>query len=106
MTGNNEVVIARYEGEWHAHVLQKVRNFWLVSSTNIDVEKHSIEVSLHKLLSRYSHGVGDPGNPVTDLSEHFLDQQGNQKLVFNDKDARGALSGGWLGARVGHKIRD
>jgi hypothetical protein len=88
----NEVVIARYECEWHACVQQKVRNFWAVSSTDTDVQEHSIEISLCKFLSRYSHGMGDAGNAVASLSDHLFDQHPNQRLIFDDQDTRSTLS--------------
>ena len=101
MTGHNEIIIARYESERHAPVLQKVRDFWLVSSANIDVEEYSIEVALQKFLSRHSHGVRDAGNPVTSLLKHFLNHLRNQGLVFDDKDAR-TVGSYWRQAMVDH----
>ena len=101
VAGFNEVVIARYECKRHAFVQQKVRCFRAVSSTNMEVEKHSIEVELHKFLSRLSHGVRDAGNPVTSLLKHFLNHLRNQGLVFDDKDAR-TVGSYWRGAMVDH----
>ena len=54
MAGFDEVVITRYEGDRHAGVQQKVLNFRVISSADIDVEKHNIEVALRKFLSRHS----------------------------------------------------
>jgi hypothetical protein len=67
----------------------------------MEVEKHSIEIALGKFLSRHSHGVRDAGNPVTSLSDHFLNHLRNQGLVFDDKDAWKVGSHRWR-ARVGH----
>jgi len=101
VAGFNEVVIARYECKRHAFVQQKVRSFRAVSSIDMEVEKDSIEVELHKFLSRHSHVVRDARNPVTSLLKHFLNHLRNQGLVFDDKDAR-TLGGYWRGAIFDH----
>src|SRR5512138_585212 len=83
----NEVVVACYECEWHACVQQKVRNFRAVSSPDTDVQKHNIEVALCKFLARHSHGVGNAGNTIANLSDRLLHQQPNKRLIFDDEDA-------------------
>ncbi len=60
----------------------------MVLTVKIKVQKYGIEVPPSNRDAPIGGGAGDARNTKTNVPDHFLDQQGDQKFVYDNEDAR------------------
>ena len=64
----------------------------MVLTVKIKVQKYGIEVAPSNRDAPIGGGAGDARNTKTNVPDHFLDQQGDQKfvsfVVYDNEDAR------------------
>ena len=100
----NDVSVAGHERERNASLDQTVGNFRVGAPVKIDVKKNGIKVaSRQQSLMCRSRIVGDAGNAISKVPAHFLNEEGDQKFVFDNQNPGRVAAARRSGLRAGPK---